>query len=73
MYAVELVERVIVKTFGLLQLVNSIFDSACGNFKGNNRLHQEAKKESQIELEGDVLMITSGTNASKNECPMKYT
>ena len=25
-----------------------------------------------LELEGDVLMITSGNNASKNECPMRY-
>ena len=24
-----------------------------------------------FKLEGDVLMITSGNNASKNECPMR--
>ena len=28
-------------------------------------------EEVKVELEGEVLMITSSNNASKNECPMR--
>ena len=35
--------------------------------------HRYNTPEIKFELEGDVLMITSGNNASKNECPIVGT